>query len=105
MELQLPKAPFYRMLKKSGANRISEDAVEELAKVVETYARNVVRTAMKTVKKEKRKTVLLRDITAVIGVPKKAKPAKKPTKKAKPKKTTKKPAKKAKPKKTKKKKK
>lgn len=59
---EIPKAPIARIIKDCGAERVSEDAKEELATYLETIARDVAKRANDVAKVAKRKTVKADDI-------------------------------------------
>ena len=59
----LPIAPVERIVRKAGADRVSEDAGIELAKVLEEYGLEVAREAISLAKHAKRTTVKEEDIT------------------------------------------
>ena len=63
---EIPKAPIARIIKESGAERVSEDAKEELAAYLEEVARNVAKEANNVAKIAKRKTVKADDIKLAI---------------------------------------
>lgn len=63
---EIPKAPVARIIKESGAERVSEDAKEELALYLEEVAREVAKEANKVAKVAKRKTVKADDIKLAI---------------------------------------
>jgi histone H3/H4 len=49
----LPKAPVAQLIRDAGAERVSEDAIEELVKLLEEYSTQIVKHAdRKTVKVE-----------------------------------------------------
>jgi histone H3/H4 len=58
----LPIAPVERMVRKAGAERVSEDAGIELAKVLEEYGLEIAREAISLAKHAKRTTVKEEDI-------------------------------------------
>lgn len=58
----LPIAPVERLVRKAGADRVSEDAGIELAKVLEEYGLEVAREAISLAKHAKRTTVKEEDI-------------------------------------------
>jgi histone H3/H4 len=62
MRMELPLAPVERLLKKAGAQRVSESAKTELAKAIEDYAVEVARRAAELAKHSGRKTVKVEDI-------------------------------------------
>lgn len=59
---ELPIAPVKRLLKNAGATRISDEASEELAKVLEEIGEDLARDATRLAKHAGRKTVKARDI-------------------------------------------
>ena len=63
---EIPKAPIARIIKESGAERVSEDAKAELAAYLEEVARDVAKEANNVAKIAKRKTVKADDIKLAI---------------------------------------
>ena len=63
---EIPKAPVARIIKESGAERVSEDAKDELAAYLEEVAREVAKEANAVAKIAKRKTVKAEDIKLAI---------------------------------------
>lgn len=63
---EIPKAPVARLIKESGAERVSEDAKEELAEYLDEVARNIAREAIAVARVAKRKTVKAEDIKFAI---------------------------------------
>ena len=53
---------MYRILKKSGANRVSNESADELRKVVEEVAFNIARAAVEVSTHTGRKTVKPEDV-------------------------------------------
>lgn len=62
----LPLAPVERIIRKAGAERVSEDAGIELAKVLEDYGIEVSREAITLAKHAKRTTVKEEDIRLAV---------------------------------------
>jgi len=58
----LPLTPFERILKKVGAKRVSQDALEEMAKVVEEKIFKIATEAAALAKHAGRKTVTDEDV-------------------------------------------
>jgi len=58
----LPKAPFERVLKKAGAKRVSQEALDEFAKVMEDQLYVIAKEAAALAKHAGRKTILAEDI-------------------------------------------
>jgi DNA-binding protein len=65
----LPLAPIDRIARKSGVERISAEAVEELSKVVEELGCELTVEAAQVARHAKRKTILRKDIRFVAGKP------------------------------------
>jgi histone H3/H4 len=58
----LPQAPLYRILRKVGANRVSEEAKREFVDVVVDIAERIASRAVELAKHAKRKTVQEEDV-------------------------------------------
>jgi histone H3/H4 len=58
----LPLSPVERLIKKAGADRVSGDASEELAALMEEFALRISREAVKLTTHAGRKTVKGKDI-------------------------------------------
>lgn len=63
----LPLAPVERIIRKAGAERVSEDAGMELAKVLEDYGIEVSREAITLAKHARRTTVKEEDIRLAVA--------------------------------------
>ena len=63
---EIPKAPVARIIKDTGAERVSEDAKAELAEYLEEVARDVAIEANNVAKIAKRKTIKPEDIKLAI---------------------------------------
>ncbi len=63
---EIPKAPIVRIIKDTGAERVSEDAKAELAEYLEEVARDVAIEANNVAKIAKRKTIKPEDIKLAI---------------------------------------
>ena len=63
---EIPKAPIARIIKDTGAERVSEDAKAELAVYLEEVARNVAIEANNVAIIAKRKTIKPEDINLAI---------------------------------------
>lgn len=61
-EITLPRLPFERIFKKAGAKRVSQSAMDEMAKVMEDELYKVAKEAALLAKHAGRKTILDEDI-------------------------------------------
>jgi histone H3/H4 len=61
-ELEISVAPMHRLCKKAGADRVSEEATKELAKVLETIGIKIAKEALDYAVHARRKTIKTEDI-------------------------------------------
>jgi histone H3/H4 len=61
-ELEISVAPMHRLCKKAGADRVSEAAAEELAKVLEDIGIKIAKEALDYSTHARRKTIKTDDI-------------------------------------------
>jgi histone H3/H4 len=61
-ELEIAVAPMHRLCKKTGADRVSEAAAEELAKVLEEIGVKIAKEALEYAMHSGRKTIKAKDI-------------------------------------------
>jgi len=59
---ELPSAPIHRLMKKAGADRVSEDAAEELRRVLENVGVMIAREAHELAQYAGRRTVKKEDV-------------------------------------------
>ena len=59
---ELPIAPVTRLIRNAGAERVSEDASQELIRLLEEEAEKIAVNAVNLAKHAKRKTVTRKDI-------------------------------------------
>ncbi len=63
---EIPKAPIARIMKQSGADRVSEDAKDAVTEYLEQITRDLTVEANKVAKIAKRKTIKKEDIDLAI---------------------------------------
>ncbi len=61
-ELEISVAPMHRLCKKAGADRVSEEAAKELAKILEELGVKIAKEALDYAVHARRKTIKAEDI-------------------------------------------
>ena len=59
---ELGLSAMYRILKKSGAERVSDESADELRRIIEEIATEIAKNAVDMAKHAKRKTVKAEDV-------------------------------------------
>ncbi len=59
---ELGLSPMYRILKKSGAERVSDESANELRRVIEEIAESIAKSAVDMSKHAGRKTIKAEDV-------------------------------------------
>lgn len=59
---ELGLSSMYRILKKAGAERVSDESAEELRRVVEEIAQEIAKNSVEMSKHAKRKTIKAEDV-------------------------------------------
>lgn len=64
---KLPQAPFHRILKKAGADRVSDAAAKALTEIMEEEAEELAKKIVQVARHAGRKTIKARDVKLIIN--------------------------------------
>jgi histone H3/H4 len=64
---ELPIAPVTRLVRNAGAERVSEEASQELVRLLEEYGEKIAKKAVSLAKHAGRKTVKVEDVLEAIA--------------------------------------
>ncbi|NMX21304.1 histone [ANME-1 cluster archaeon GoMg4] len=64
---ELPIAPVTRLMKNAGAERVSEEASQELVRLLEDYGEKIAKKAVALAKHAGRKTVKVEDVAEAVA--------------------------------------
>ncbi len=64
---ELPIAPVTRLVRNAGAERVSEEASQELVRLLEEYGEKIAKKAVSLAKHAGRKTVKVEDVIEAVA--------------------------------------